>query len=65
MPNLPEPGPVRLAAMLKCAERELAMRRATYPRLVERKGMKEEDANREIVLMRDIVEFLKDAIAGD
>jgi len=53
---------VRLTEMLKCAKRELAMRRATYPRLVERHAMMPELAERETRLMADIVQFLQAAL---
>jgi hypothetical protein len=52
-------GAVRLNEMLKCAERELAMRRNVYPKMVARKAMDQSDADRETILMQNIVNYLK------
>lgn len=38
-----------------CLERELAMRRRVYPRLVAQRRMTREQADREIALMKEIV----------
>ena len=39
---------------LKCVERELAMRRAVYPKRVAQKKMSQEKANRELEIMEAI-----------
>jgi hypothetical protein len=50
---------VRLNEMLKCAERELAMRRNVYPKMVARMAMDQSHADRETILMQNIVDYLK------
>jgi hypothetical protein len=50
---------VRLREMLRCAERELALRRWVYPKQIARQNMDENTANREIRLMQDIVNYLR------
>jgi hypothetical protein len=59
MSDVMERGPVRLNEMLKCAERELAMRRNVYPKMVARMAMDQSHADRETILMQNIVDYLK------
>lgn len=53
------PEAVRLGEMLKCAERELAIRRGVFPKMIERGAFTKEWADREIRLMADIVDYLR------
>lgn len=48
-----------LEDLIACASRELAMREQVYPRQVERRSMKPDDAARELALMRSLVQFLQ------
>ena len=43
-----------------CARRELRMRERVYPRWIERDKMRQEDADRELALMRAIVALLEE-----
>ncbi len=52
---------VTLQQMIECAHRELGMRRAVYPNLIDRKKMSQERADREIAAMEAIVQFLENA----
>jgi hypothetical protein len=45
--------------MLRCADRELKMRKRVYPRLVERERMTVTEADHEIRTMEQIVEHLQ------
>jgi predicted methyltransferase len=45
--------------MLRCADRELKMRKRVYPRLVERERMTVVEADHEIRTMEQIVEHLQ------
>jgi hypothetical protein len=45
--------------MLRCADRELKMRKRVYPRLVERERMTVTEADHEIRLQEQIVELLQ------
>lgn len=45
--------------MIRCAERELALRRNVYPRWVGAKRMTQFRADEEIELMAAIVDYLK------
>jgi len=49
----------RLDEMIKCAGRELGLRRALYPRQIRVGRITQEDADREIALMAAIYERLK------
>ena len=49
---------VSLEAQLRCAQRELAVRRAVYPGLVARHRLTEEQARHELAAMRAIVQTL-------
>ena len=49
--------------MIRCADREVAMRRRVYPRWVEDGRMRQEKADHEIECMEAIAEKLKN-IAG-
>jgi hypothetical protein len=53
------PDTPTIADLIKCAERELALRERVYPKLVLKGKMRIATANREIVLMKEIVEQLK------
>jgi hypothetical protein len=55
---------LRLIDMLGCARRELAMRHAVYPKMVERGRMRAAEAERETCLMQAIVEHLEQEIVG-
>lgn len=44
-----------LVEKLRCATRELAIRRAVYPKRVESRRMKQAECDREIALMEAIV----------
>lgn len=50
---------VALVDQIKCAERELAMRRNVYPKLVITKRMNQEKADKEINGMEAIVATLR------
>lgn len=49
---------ITLTDMIRCAERELAMRRNVYPRWIEKGRMKESTANHELAAMERIIETL-------
>lgn len=53
------------AEQKEAAERELRMRRSVYPRWVANKKMTQAKADRELVLMEDIVETLAQLTRGD
>jgi hypothetical protein len=57
-------APVRLTEMLRCAEREVAMRRGVYPRRVRAGSMTQAEADREIRLMQDIASYLEKDLSG-
>jgi len=52
-------GKITIDDQIKCAERELAMRKRVYPRWITAKKMSEEKANREIAVMESIIKTLK------
>jgi hypothetical protein len=54
-----KPPADRLAAMIACAERELAMRKKAYPRWVNDGRMTQAKADAEIALMGEIAATLK------
>ena len=49
---------VDLNALLGCARRELASRQRCYPKWVDKGTMTEKKAEKELELMRSLVEFL-------
>ena len=51
--------PVTYAEMLACAKRELALRNSVYPRFVKQGRMKQEKADREILVMAGIIEHFE------
>lgn len=53
------PGPVSVAQMVECAERELALRRNVYPKWVAARRMAQAKATEEIRRMEAIVAYLK------
>ena len=53
------PRRVTIDDMIRCAERELAMRRAYYPKRVADRKMRQETADHEIDAQEAIVETLK------
>lgn len=53
---------ITTADKLACAKRELAMRRATYPRFVEQNKMSAGKAAHEIAAMESIVRDYEDAM---
>jgi hypothetical protein len=55
---------VSLDAQLRCAQRELAVRRAVYPGLVARYRMTHEQAAHELAAMRAIVQTLTRLVAA-
>ena len=50
---------------LKCAERELAMRKRVYPRLVDAGKLKPEQATYELECMRAIVDDYNKIVNGE
>jgi hypothetical protein len=50
------PFPVTTSDKLACAIRELAMRKTVYPRLIEKGQIRADNAEREIAIMKAIVE---------
>lgn len=54
---------ISLAEQLACAQRELRLRRAVYPRLVQHGKLKPAQAEQEIARMAAIVETLTALIA--
>jgi hypothetical protein len=59
MPDLLSDQPVPLLEQILCVEREIAMRERAYPRFVAKGTMKLDRAEREIVVMRAVLETLK------
>lgn len=53
------PRRVTIDDMIRCAERELAMRRAYYPKRVADRKMSQEKADHELDAQEAIVEVLK------
>jgi len=54
------------AEKLKCIQREVALRRSVYPRLVQRGRMKQAEADRELALMESIAaDYLKVVVAAE
>lgn len=47
-----------LNELLGCARRELEMRQRVYPKWIEKGTLSEKKAERELALMRQVVEFL-------
>ncbi len=52
--------PVSKTQMIRCIEREIAMRRKVYPRWVEAGRMRQETADEEIRVMEAVREALSD-----
>jgi hypothetical protein len=50
---------VSFERQLACIERELAMRRRVYPRLVERGKMSQDKASEEILLIEAVIRTLR------
>jgi hypothetical protein len=50
---------LRIADMLTCARREVAIREVVYPKRVAQGRMKLNDAEREILLMKAIVQHFE------
>jgi hypothetical protein len=50
---------IPIGEQIACAERELALRRAAYPRFVANKRMTQDKADHEIAAMEAIVDTLK------
>lgn len=50
---------ITIDAMIKCIEREIAMRERVYPRWVESKKMSQEKADDEIQIMKAVLDRLK------
>lgn len=57
--NPPPSSTISLELMIKCAERELAIRKSVYPGFVRAKRMTVFKAEDEIAAMKAIVEHLK------
>ena len=57
-----DPSTITTEAKLDCAKRELAMRRAVYPKRVRTGQMSRDDFEREVALMRAIVEDYTDRL---
>lgn len=53
---------VNLNDLLSCCRRELALRTRVYPKRVAQGWMSEKQAEKELELMRQCVDFLVDAI---
>jgi hypothetical protein len=56
MPNLTKS--ITNADMVRCVQRELALRRAAYPRRVDHKRMTQEKADHELAAMEAILDLL-------
>lgn len=56
---MPDLLPITLSEEIACVERELRLRMRVYPRFVANKRMTKEKADREIELMRSVVDRLK------
>lgn len=56
---MPDLLPITLSEEIACVERELRLRLRVYPRFVSTKRMTKEKAEREIELMRSVVDRLK------
>lgn len=54
-PPIPAPPLVTLERKLRCAKRELALRRKVYPRWVQKGRMTADEAIEEIAVMEQIV----------
>lgn len=54
-----------LLSMVKCAEREERLRRAYYPRRVERQQMTQETADHEIEAMAAVAAWLRNALVRE
>jgi hypothetical protein len=50
---------IPLAGQIKAVEREIAMRKAVYPKRVAAKGMKQETADHEIAAMTAVLATLR------
>jgi hypothetical protein len=61
MPDLLANEPVPLPEQIMCVQREIAMRERAYPRFVAKGSMKLDRAEREIVVMRAVLETLRKA----
>lgn len=64
VPRTPQPD-VSLPVQLKCAQRELALRRNTYPRLIGAGRMNVFTAEDEIARMAAIVKTLQRLVDGE
>lgn len=49
---------ITLAEQIRCVQREIAMRRSVYPRLIQSGKMKQGTADREIAAMEAVVQTL-------
>ena len=59
MPDLFAEEPVPLLEQIICVEREIGMRERAYPRWVATGKMKQHTAEREITVMRAVLETLR------
>lgn len=59
MPDLLSDHPVPLLEQILCIEREIGMREKAYPRWVSAGKMKLDRAEREITVMRAVLETLR------
>lgn len=57
--------PLELSALLKSAEREVALRRRVYPKQIATGRMTHQMAAHEIQAMNEIVELIRAAIANN
>lgn len=58
-PAIARPGQKSIEQEIACVERELVMRRTNYPKWVEAKRMKQEDADEQIDTMQSVLGRLK------
>lgn len=59
MPDLFTEEPVPLLEQMLCVQREIAMRERVFPRMVASGKMKQRMAEREITVMRAVLETLR------
>jgi hypothetical protein len=58
------PAPITDVDKLKCVEREIAMRKSVYPKLVENRRISQANADREIAVMEAIAAEYRQKIAA-
>jgi translation initiation factor 2B subunit (eIF-2B alpha/beta/delta family) len=58
----PEPNSISLLDMLRCLEREIALRKAVYPKQIERGKLSPQKAQREIRIMEAIAQNITDQL---